>query len=93
MSKHAAMSDGKVGASSAAASAAAAAALRAFAAYKRGVLRALDRSPKGSVDAAAQPIVDLLNACQGVVTLSSCAGRTTNRKPDETVRADSPAAQ
>ena len=34
-----------------------------------------DLSPKGSVDAAIKPLIDRINAVEGVVTTSSCAGR------------------
>ena len=34
-----------------------------------------DLSPKGSVDAAIKPLIDRINALEGVVTTSSCAGR------------------
>ncbi|KAF6219602.1 hypothetical protein HO133_004071 [Letharia lupina] len=36
-----------------------------------------DLSPKGSVDAAIKPLIDRINALDGVVTTSSCAGRVT----------------
>ena len=35
----------------------------------------IDLSPKGSVDAAIKPLIDRINALEGVVTTSSCAGR------------------
>lgn len=34
-----------------------------------------DLSPKGSVDAPIKPLIDRINALEGVVTTSSCAGR------------------
>ena len=34
-----------------------------------------DLSPKGSVDVAIKPLIDRINALEGVVTTSSCAGR------------------
>lgn len=34
-----------------------------------------DLSPKGSVDAGIRPLIERLNALDGVVTTSSCAGR------------------
>ena len=34
-----------------------------------------DLSPKGSVDAPIKPLLDRINALEGVVTTSSCAGR------------------
>ena len=34
-----------------------------------------DASPKGSVDVAIKPLIDRINAMDGVVTTSSCAGR------------------
>ena len=36
-----------------------------------------DLSPKGSVDAAIKPLINRINALEGVVTTSSCAGRVT----------------
>ncbi len=36
-----------------------------------------DLSPKGSVDAAIKPLIDRINALEGVVTTSSCAGRVS----------------
>ena len=36
-----------------------------------------DLSPKGSVDAAIKPLIDRINALDGVVTTSSCAGRVS----------------
>ena len=36
-----------------------------------------DLSPKGSVDAAIKPLLERLNALEGVVTTSSCAGRVS----------------
>lgn len=36
----------------------------------------LDRSKKGSVDSAIQPLVDLINSRKNFYTTSSCAGRT-----------------
>lgn len=49
-----------------------------FPAYKRSCLQklaAFDKSPKGSLDAAAASIVDLVNSVAGLVTTSSCSGR------------------
>lgn len=34
-----------------------------------------DLSPKGSIDAGIRPLIERLNALDGVVTTSSCAGR------------------
>lgn len=36
-----------------------------------------DLSPKGSVDAAIKPLIDRINALEGIVTTSSCAGRVS----------------
>ena len=36
-----------------------------------------DLSPKGFVDTAIKPLIDRINALEGVVTTSSCAGRTS----------------
>lgn len=36
-----------------------------------------DLSPKGSVDAVIKPLIDRINALEGVVTTSSCAGRVS----------------
>ena len=36
-----------------------------------------DLSPKGSVDAQIKPLIDRINALEGVVTTSSCAGRVS----------------
>lgn len=36
-----------------------------------------DLSPKGSVDAAIKPLIGRINALDGVVTTSSCAGRVS----------------
>lgn len=36
-----------------------------------------DLSPKGSVDTAIKPLIDRINALEGVVTTSSCAGRVS----------------
>lgn len=36
-----------------------------------------DLSPKGSVDVAIKPLIDRINALEGVVTTSSCAGRVS----------------
>ena len=38
-------------------------------------LTRIDKSPKGSVDAPIQPLVDLLNHHESFATLSSCSGR------------------
>ena len=54
-----------------------------FTTKKNGILASLsipdsaytDLSPKGSVDAAIRPLIDRINALEGVVTTSSCAGR------------------
>ncbi|CAD6572238.1 MAG: hypothetical protein ASARMPREDX12_004034 [Alectoria sarmentosa] len=56
-----------------------------FTAQKNAILASLstpestytDLSPKGSVDAAIKPLIDRINALEGVVTTSSCAGRVT----------------
>ena len=56
-----------------------------FTAKKNGILASLstpestytDLSPKGSVDAAIKPLIDRINLLEGVVTTSSCAGRTS----------------
>ena len=56
-----------------------------FAARKDTILASLstpepfytDLSPKGSVDAAIKPFIDRINALEGVVTTSSCAGRVS----------------
>lgn len=56
-----------------------------FVAKKNAILASLstpestytDLSPKGSVDAAIKPLIDRINALDGVVTTSSCAGRVT----------------
>jgi tRNA wybutosine-synthesizing protein 3 len=34
-----------------------------------------DKSPKGSVDEGVRDLIDEINACEGLVTTSSCAGR------------------
>lgn len=34
-----------------------------------------DKSPKGSVDEGIRELIDEINACDGLVTTSSCAGR------------------
>ena len=55
----------------------------AFTKKKASILAALsqpastyeDASPKGSVDEAVKPLIDKLNALDGIVTTSSCAGR------------------
>ena len=64
-----------------------------FTAKKNAILASLstpesaytDLSPKGSVDAAIKPLIDRINALEGVVTTSSCAGRLSvfleGRKP------------
>ncbi|KAL9131141.1 MAG: hypothetical protein Q9217_000842 [Psora testacea] len=57
----------------------------AFTNKKSGILASLavtdssytDASPKGSVDAAIRPLIDRINALDGVVTTSSCAGRVS----------------
>ena len=36
-----------------------------------------DLSPKGTVDAALRPLIDRINALDGLVTTSSCAGRVS----------------
>lgn len=36
-----------------------------------------DLSPKGSIDVRIRPLIDRLNALEGVVTTSSCAGRVS----------------
>lgn len=36
-----------------------------------------DLSPKGSVDEAIRPLIERINALEGVVTTSSCAGRVS----------------
>ena len=36
-----------------------------------------DLSPKGSVDEAIRPLIERINALEGVVTTSSCAGRAS----------------
>lgn len=36
-----------------------------------------DLSPKGSVDEAIKPLIDRINALEGIVTTSSCAGRVS----------------
>ena len=56
-----------------------------FAVKKNAILASLsipestytDLSPKGSVDAAIKPLLERLNALEGVVTTSSCAGRVS----------------
>ena len=56
-----------------------------FASKKNAILASLstpeltytDLSPKGSVDAAIKPLIDRINALEGIVTTSSCAGRVT----------------
>lgn len=56
-----------------------------FTAKKNAILASLsipeptytDLSPKGSVDAAIKPLIDRINALDGVVTTSSCAGRAS----------------
>ena len=56
-----------------------------FTAKKTAILASLsapesaytDLSPKGSVDAAIKPLIDRINALEGVVTTSSCAGRAS----------------
>ena len=56
-----------------------------FAAKKEAILASLavaeplytDLSPKGSVDEAIRPLIERLNALEGVVTTSSCAGRVS----------------
>ena len=57
----------------------------AFTAKKNGILASLaapessytDLSPKGSVDEAIKPLIERINALQGVITTSSCAGRVS----------------
>ena len=59
--------------------------LPSFTAKKNTILASLstpestykDLSPKGSVDAAIKPLIDRINALEGVVTTSSCAGRVS----------------
>ena len=56
-----------------------------FTAKKEAILASLavaepfytDLSPKGSVDEAIRPLVERVNALEGVVTTSSCAGRVS----------------
>ena len=56
-----------------------------FAVKKNAILASLsipestytDLSPKGSVDEAIKPLLDRINALEGVVTTSSCAGRVS----------------
>ena len=56
-----------------------------FAAKKQGILEKLsvpegeysDKSPKGSVDEGVRGLVELVNAREGWVTTSSCAGRVS----------------
>ena len=56
-----------------------------FAVKKNAILASLsipestyiDLSPKGSVDAAIKPLLERINALEGVVTTSSCAGRVS----------------
>ena len=56
-----------------------------FTAKKNAILASLstpesaytDLSPKGSVDQAIKPLIDRINALEGVVTTSSCAGRVS----------------
>lgn len=56
-----------------------------FTAKKNAILASLstpestytDLSPKGSVDAAIKPLIHRINALDGVVTTSSCAGRVS----------------
>ena len=56
-----------------------------FTAKKEAILASLavaeplytDLSPKGSVDEAIRPLIERLNALEGVVTTSSCAGRVS----------------
>ena len=57
----------------------------AFAARKTAILTSLglpssdyrDLSPKGSVDEAIVPLIEKINALEGVVTTSSCSGRVS----------------
>ena len=59
--------------------------LSAFTAKKNTIIVSLstpestytDLSPKGSVDSAIKPLIDRINALDGVVTTSSCAGRVS----------------
>ena len=44
----------------------------------------IDKSPKGSVDEAIRPLVDLLNAHPAYATLSSCSGRIALFDPSAT---------
>ena len=56
-----------------------------FTAKKEAILASLavaeplytDLSPKGSVDEAIRPLIERVNALEGVVTTSSCAGRVS----------------
>ncbi len=56
-----------------------------FTARKNAILASLavaepsytDLSPKGSVDEAIRPLIERINALEGVVTTSSCAGRVS----------------
>ena len=56
-----------------------------FTAKKEAILASLavseplytDISPKGSVDQAIRPLIERVNALEGVVTTSSCAGRVS----------------
>ena len=56
-----------------------------FAVKKNDILASLsipestytDLSPKGSVDEAIKPLLERINALEGVVTTSSCAGRVS----------------
>lgn len=41
------------------------------------VLEYTDLSPKGSVDEGIRELIDEINACDGLVTTSSCAGRVS----------------
>ena len=56
-----------------------------FTAKKNAILTSLavaepsytDLSPKGSVDEAIRPLIERVNALEGIVTTSSCAGRVS----------------
>lgn len=56
-----------------------------FTAKKEAILASLsvaeplytDLSPKGSIDEAIRPLIERVNALEGVVTTSSCAGRVS----------------
>ncbi|KOS20840.1 tRNA wybutosine-synthesizing protein 3 [Escovopsis weberi] len=71
----------------------------AFAAKKSRILQLLavpdaeytDASPKGSVDAAIRHLIDEVNAVDGLVTTSSCAGRVSIFLEGRRTRAVGPA--